>query len=37
MTAIAFFLALVAVCVLGALYGADSRHTDMNRRHRPNL
>jgi hypothetical protein len=37
MTAIALFLALVAVCVLGAFYGADSRHTDLDRRHRPNL
>ena len=37
MTAIAFFLVLVAVCVLGAIYGADSRHTDLNGPHRPNL
>jgi hypothetical protein len=34
MTAILFFLALVAVCVLGAVYGVDSRHLDD--RQRPN-
>jgi hypothetical protein len=28
MTAILFLLAVVAVCVLGALYGADSRFVD---------
>jgi hypothetical protein len=28
MTAIFFLVGLVAVCVLGAFYGADSRHTD---------
>jgi len=28
MTAIFFLIGLVAVCVLGAVYGADSRHTD---------
>jgi hypothetical protein len=28
MTAILFLLAVVAVCVLGAVYGADSRYVD---------
>jgi len=37
MTAIAFVLAVLGVCVLAAIYGADSRHTDLTGRHRPNL
>jgi hypothetical protein len=37
MIAIAFLIAVVAVCVLGAVYGADSRHTDAVGHHRPNL
>jgi hypothetical protein len=28
MIAIAFLVGLIAVCVLGAVYGADSRHVD---------
>jgi len=28
MTAIFFLVGLVAVCVLGAVYGTDSRYTD---------
>lgn len=36
MTLILFFLAVVAVCVLGAAYGVDSRHSEPGR-HRPNL
>jgi hypothetical protein len=28
MTAILFLIAVIAVCVLGAVYGADSRHAD---------
>jgi hypothetical protein len=28
MTAIFFLVGLVAVCVLGAVYGTDSRHVD---------
>jgi hypothetical protein len=28
MTAIFFLLVVIAVCVLGAAYGADSRHVD---------
>jgi len=28
MTAIFFLVGLVAVCVLGAVFGADSRHVD---------
>jgi hypothetical protein len=28
MTAIFFLIGLIAVCVLGAAYGADSRHVD---------
>jgi len=37
MAAILFVLAVVAVCVLAAFYGADSRIDDSNGRHRPNL
>jgi hypothetical protein len=35
MTAILFLLAVIAVCVLGAVFGADSRYVD--RRPRRNL
>jgi hypothetical protein len=28
MTAILFLVGLIAVCVLGAVFGADSRHVD---------
>jgi hypothetical protein len=28
MIPIAFLVGLIAVCVLGAVYGADSRHVD---------
>jgi len=35
MVAIAFLIALIAVCVLGALFGADSRHTGTGHQ-RPN-
>jgi hypothetical protein len=31
MLAILFLLGVVAVCVLGAVYGADSRHYDARR------
>ncbi len=31
MIAILFLLAVIAVCVLGAVYGADSRHVDAGR------
>ena len=31
MIAILFLLAVIAVCVLGAVYGADSRHVDTGR------
>ncbi len=36
MIAILFLLGVLAVCVLGAVYGADSRHGDTGRS-RPNL
>ena len=36
MFAIAFVIGLLALCVLAAFYGADSRH-DESERHRPNL
>lgn len=36
MTALFVFLVLVALCVLGALYGVDSRPVEPDR-HRPNL
>jgi hypothetical protein len=36
MFAIAFLIGLVALCVLGGLYGVDSR-PDEPGRHRPNL
>ena len=36
MFALIFFLAIAAVCVLGAVYGADSRHSEPTR-HRSNL
>jgi hypothetical protein len=36
MFAIAFLIGLVALCVLGGLYGADSRHDEPGR-HRRNL
>lgn len=31
MTAIIFLVGIVAVCVLGAVYGTDSRHIDGRR------
>jgi hypothetical protein len=34
MTAILFLLGVVAVCVLGAAFGTDSRHVDAGRSHR---
>jgi hypothetical protein len=34
---ILFLIGVVAVCVLAARYGVDSRHTEPTRRHRPNL
>ena len=34
MTAILFLLGVIAVCVLGATYGADSRHIDSDRSRR---
>jgi hypothetical protein len=36
MTAILFLVGVIAVCVLGAVYGADSRHVDTND-HRRNI
>ena len=36
MFAIAFVIGIVALCILGAVYGTDSRH-DESRRHHPNL
>jgi hypothetical protein len=36
MAAIVFFLAVIAVLVLAAAYGVDSRPVE-RRRHRPNL
>jgi hypothetical protein len=35
MIAIVFLIVLIAVCVLGAVYGADSRHVTSDR-HTPN-
>jgi hypothetical protein len=37
MALIVFFLLVIGICVLGALYGVDSRHNDPGSRHRPNL
>ena len=34
MTALLLLVGFVAVCVLGALYGADSRHVDTGRSRR---
>jgi len=36
MFALAFVIGLFALCVLGAFFGADSRHDEPGR-HRPNL
>ena len=36
MFAIAFVIGIVALCVLAAFYGVDSRHDEPGR-HRPNL
>ncbi len=36
MILVAFTLVVVAVCVLGAVFGSDSRPTEPNR-HRPTL
>jgi hypothetical protein len=36
MFAIAFIIGLVAICVLGAIYGTDSRHDGASRNH-PNI
>ena len=36
MFAIAFIFGLVALCVLGAVFGADSRHDEPGR-HRPTI
>jgi hypothetical protein len=33
MALILFFLIVVAVCILGAKYGADSRHVEHGRHH----
>ena len=37
MFAIAFIIGIAALCILGAIYGADSRHTDAQGHHRSNL
>jgi len=37
MFAIAFLIGIAALCLLGALYGVDSRHTDAQGHHRKNL
>jgi hypothetical protein len=37
MFAIAFLIGIAALCLLGALYGVDSRHTDAQGHHRSNL
>jgi len=37
MTLILFLLAVVAICVLGAVFGRDSRIDDLTGHHRPNL
>ena len=34
MTAIFFLVGIIAVCVLGAVYGTDSRHVDTADRRR---
>jgi hypothetical protein len=36
MFAIFFIIGLLALCILGALYGTDSRHDEPGR-HRPNI
>ena len=36
MAVIAFLIAIVVLCVLGAVFGADSRDFDTGRRHRSN-
>jgi hypothetical protein len=36
MFAIAFIIGLLALCVLGAIYGTDSRHDNATRNH-PNI
>jgi len=37
MFAIAFIVGIAALCILGAIYGTDSRHTDAHGHHRSNL
>jgi len=37
MALIAFFLIVIGICVLGALYGVDSRDSDPNGPRRTNL
>ena len=37
MFAIAFIIGIAALCILGAIYGTDSRHTDAQGHHRSNL
>jgi len=37
MFAIAFIVGIAALCILGAIYGTDSRHTDTQGHHRSNL
>jgi hypothetical protein len=37
MTAVIFFISVVAVLALSVRYGVDSRHLDMRERHRPNV
>ena len=34
MTAIFFLIGLIAICVLGAVFGADSRHVDTDHQRR---
>jgi hypothetical protein len=36
MFAIIFIIGLLALCILGAVYGTDSRHDEPGR-HRPNI
>jgi hypothetical protein len=36
MFAIAFLIGILVLCILGAVYGTDSRHDEPGR-HRPNL
>ena len=36
MALVAFLIAFVVLCVLGAVFGADSRHADTGHDHRSN-